>query len=67
MSQERERFPIQPQDRRRTAKSFDDVATPPGDPAVHQSEENPPDKPQVPPHDRHARHEDEESESDKPA
>ncbi len=64
MSQERTRFPIQPQDRHRTAGSFDDVSNEPeqlsgdaGDvPGIpHPSDAPDQDKPDVPPHDRHDR------------
>lgn len=57
MSQERERFPIQPQERRESAKSFEDVRTPPEE-TIPEREESPPDKPDVPPQERHDRDED---------
>ncbi len=67
MSQERTRFPIQPEERRRTAKSFEDVATPPDDEAEGGDEApqdavsdrerggdgSDQDKPDRPPHRRH--------------
>lgn len=51
MSQERTRFPIQPSDRRRTARSSRDVRAVPDESA--QDDERPQDKPDVPPHERH--------------
>ena len=53
MSQERTRFPITPQERHRTAASFDDVAAMPEDNRPRR-EERPQDKP-APPQRRAAR------------
>lgn len=50
MSQERTRFPIQPEDRRRSARSSRDVKAVPEERA--QPDKAPQDKPQVPPHRR---------------
>lgn len=47
MSQERTRFPITPQERHETAKSFDDVAAVPEENLLRQ-EERPQDKPLPP-------------------
>lgn len=47
MSQERTRFPITPQDRHRTAQSFDDVQAVPEENIPHR-EERPQDKPLPP-------------------
>ena len=63
MSEERERFPIQPADRRRTARSSKDIKAVP-DELPEQEQEKSPDKPAVPPHRRHERDDDSERRGD---
>lgn len=67
MSQERTRFPIQPDERRRSARSSEDIAAVPDESARDDeavldqrasAERNPQDKPSVPPHRRHERDQD---------
>lgn len=53
MSEERTRFPIQPDDRRRTARSSENIKAVPDELPEREAEE--PDKPAVPPHERHTR------------
>jgi hypothetical protein len=47
MSEELTRFPIQPDDRRRTARSSENIKAVPDE--IPETDEDPPDKPQVPP------------------
>jgi hypothetical protein len=50
MSEERTRFPIQPDDRRRTGRSSENIKTVPDE--LPEAEEEQQDKPPVPPHRR---------------
>ena len=52
-SQERTRFPIHPTDRRRTARSSENVKSLPDE--APEADEDHPDKPPVPPHERRGR------------
>ena len=65
-SQERTRFPIQPSDRNRTAKSNRDILSERDEQGIEHSANTSPDKPQVPPHRRHERNE-EHTEDDDPS
>ena len=54
-SQERTRFPIQPDDRNRTARSNKDILSEREEQGRQEKAERSPDKPEVPPHRRHER------------
>ena len=56
-SQERTRFPIQPSDRNRTAKSNRDILSERSEQGRERQNTPSQDKPQVPPHRRHERDE----------